>query len=309
MAEHGWFKAVKTLAVVVTHNRCVLLSRCLDHILRQTCQPASILVINNASSDGTVEMLKRRGIDFLSQENVGSAGGWHRGIGYALDHNFDSVWLMDDDGFPDVGALLALESALVTGVACASSVVLREDQPTHFVFPFPILDRAGLPVIFGNPRKLDTLLELSNVTGGGSYPFAHLFNGALVSLRAVAKVGNVNRDYFIYGEEVDYFFRLRSFGQVVSVLSALHYHPDVTRRPFNLIKIYYYIKNSLVLNSRYFNLVWVRQAMLLAVVLWRIASRNGIVFVFSMLIGNQAPAFYMAIFRGFRGKVGKDFNG
>lgn len=300
---------MKILAVIVTYNRCDLLSRCVDHLLTQTRQATSILVINNASTDGTVEMLQRRGIPFVSQENVGSAGGWHLGIQHALDHSFDAVWLMDDDGFPDVGALSALESALLPGVACASSVVLREDQPTHFVFPFPVLDDKGLPVILGNPRKIDTLAALRATATGGTYPFAHLFNGALVSLSAVQKSGNVNRNFFIYGEEVDYFFRLRRVGLVVSVLNAMHYHPDVTRRPFSPIKVYYYIKNSLVLNSLYFNAVWARHAMLLAAVLGRMASRNGLGFVVSFLVGRQAPSFYIAIVRGLQGKVGKDFDG
>ena len=300
---------MKILAAIVTYNRCILLSRCIDNLQAQTRQPQGIIVINNGSTDGTVEMLERRAITYVSQENLGSAGGWHRCIQYALDNGFDAIWLMDDDGFPDVGALLALESAIVPGVACAASVVLREDQPMHFVFPFPVLDDAGLPVIMGTTRKLYTLSDLRATAGGGTYPFAHLFNGSLVTLAAVREAGNVNQDYFIYGEEVDYFFRLRRVGLVLSVLNAAHYHPDVTRRPFSPTKVYYYIKNSIVLNSLYFNAVWVRHAMLLASVLVRLASRNGLGFVVSLLAGRQAPTFYKAITRGLRGKVGKDFNG
>jgi rhamnopyranosyl-N-acetylglucosaminyl-diphospho-decaprenol beta-1,3/1,4-galactofuranosyltransferase len=300
---------MKILVVIVTHNRCTLLSRCIDHVQVQTRRAQEILIINNASTDGTVKMLKRRNVQFVTQENVGSAGGWLRGIQHALDHSFDAVWLMDDDGFPDAGALLALEFALVPGVACASSVVLLEDQPTHFVFPFPLLDDLGLPVIFGRPRKLATLTELHAISQFGTYPFVNLFNGALISVDAINKVGNVNPDYFIYGDEVDYFFRLRNAGSVISVLNAKHYHPDVSRREFSLVKVYYYVKNSLVLNKLYFNAVWVRQAMLLAAVLGRLASRNGIGFVFSLLIGRHASVFYASIFRGLNGKLGKDFDG
>lgn len=300
---------MKTLAVIVTHNRCALLSRCLGHLLSQIRLPAAILVINNASTDGTVEMLQSRSIPFITQENVGSAGGWHRGIQHAMDSGFDAVWLMDDDGFPEAGALAALEAAMVPGVACASSVVVREDDPARFVFPFPVLGAAGMPVIFGLPRKLATLADLRRAATDGIYPFAHLFNGALVSLTSVRQVGNVNRDYFIYGDEVDYFFRLRKAGPVISVLDAIHSHPDVSKRPYSPVKVYYYVKNSLVLNARYFNAVWVRHAMLLAAVLGRMASRNGIGFVLSILMGRYASVFYTAIVRGLQGKVGKDFHG
>lgn len=300
---------MRVLAVIVTHNRCDLLGRCIDHLQAQTCPPDAILVINNASTDGTVEMLQSRGIKFITQENVGSAGGWHRGIQHAMDHGFDAVWLMDDDGFPDAGALGALKSALVPGVACASSVVLREDQPTHFVFPFPILDGADIPVIFGRPRKLATLTELRAVVQDGTYPFAHLFNGALVSVSAARQVGNVNRDFFIFGDEVDYFFRLREAGKVISVLDAAHFHPDVSQRPYSPAKVYYYLKNTLVLNARYFNAVWLRHALAVLTVLGRTASRNGLGAALSYVLGARSPAFYLAIVRGLRGKVGKDFNG
>ena len=300
---------MKILAAIVTHNRCTLLSRCIDHLQAQARRAQEILVINNASTDGTVEMLERRNIPFVTQENVGSAGGWHRCIQYAIDHGFDAVWLMDDDGFPDPSALGALEAALTPGVACASSVVLREDQSTHFVFPFPVLDDAGLPVIFGRPRKLGTLVELRTVAPGGTYPFAHLFNGALVSVAAARQVGNVNRDFFIFGDEVDYFFRLRKAGKVISVMDASHFHPDVSQRPYTPAKVYYYVKNTLVLNARYFNAVWLRHFTTILAVLGRTASRNGVLTALSFLAGAKAPAFYLAIFRGLQGKVGKDFNG
>ena len=88
---------MNVLAAIVTHNRRELLSRCLDYFQSQMRQLDAIL----ASTDGTVEMLLRRDIPFVMQESVGSAGGWHRGIQYALEHDFDAAWLIDDDGFAD----------------------------------------------------------------------------------------------------------------------------------------------------------------------------------------------------------------
>ena len=299
---------MQILAVVVTHNRRLLLSRCLDNLLAQTRQLDQILVVNNASIDGTVEMLEQRDIPFITQENLGSAGGWHRGIQYALDHGFDAVWLMDDDGFPDAMALGLLEVALLPDIACAASVVVREDLPNDFVFHLPVLNSMDLPVIWGQTRKLVSMNELRVAAPGGTYPFAHLFNGALVSMAAVRKVGNVDCSFFMSGDELDYQYRLRKAGKVISVLQAIHYHPDQSKRPYTSAKVYYFVKNSLVLNTRYFNAVWIRHALTVAVVIVRTASRNSIRAALSLVLGANAPMFYLAIIRGLRGKLGKDFN-
>ena len=73
--------------------------------------------------------------------------------------------------------------------------------------------------------------------------------------------------------------------------------------------MYYYVKNTLVLNARYFNAVWLRHMLTIAAVLGRTASRNGVGSVLSLVLGRNASVFYSAIARGLQGKIGKDFNG
>jgi rhamnopyranosyl-N-acetylglucosaminyl-diphospho-decaprenol beta-1,3/1,4-galactofuranosyltransferase len=299
---------MKILAAVVTHNRCELLQRCLEHIDVQNRKPDAVLVVVNASTDGTVRMLLARGATFVTQENLGSAGGWQRCIQHALDEGFDALWLMDDDGFPDAHALAVLEQALAPGVACASSIVMKEDAPNEFVFPFPILNAKGLPVIFKKVRKLRRLEELEAFSPGGAYPFSHFFNGALIDMSAVRLVGNVDSSFFMYGDEVDYFFRLRAVGKVYSILGARHMHPDVSQRPYTAAKVYYYLKNTLVLNRRYFDWSWLRHGLAVVAVLTRIAQRNGLSDALSYMVGKSAPSFYSAIGRGLIGKLGKDFD-
>lgn len=299
---------MKILAAIVTHNRCNLLQRCLDHVEAQTLKPEGVLVVNNGSTDGTEAMLFVRGIRFISQDNVGSAGGWHRCIEVALEEEYDAVWLMDDDGYPHSQALATLVRAWLPGVACMSSVVVKENDTKAFVFPFPVLDAEDLPLLFGNPRKLRNFKELESFAKDGAYPFAHFFNGSLINLAAVRQVGNVERDFFMFGDEVDYFFRLRRYGKVFSILNALHMHPDVNQRPYTPVKVYYYIKNTLILNRRYFNWPWLRHVLAVVAVLVRTAKRNGLAVAISYVVGKGAPAFYSAIERGLAGKVGRDFD-
>ena len=54
------------------------------------------------------------------------------------------------------------------------------------------------------------------------------------------------------GDEIDYLMRMRTDGQVATHVEALHYHPNVASRPWSDVKVYYYLKNSIILNKRYF---------------------------------------------------------
>lgn len=298
---------MKILAAVVTHNRCELLERCLDGLTRQERPAEDTLVIDNASTDGTPDMLSRRKVQTIRQDNLGSAGGWHRAIAHAIEHGFDAIWLMDDDGFPDAGALARLETALHGDRVCAASIVVCEEDHDRFVFPFPKLNRNRLPVVFGYPRKVQRRAELEALASGRVYPFAHLFNGALISVSAIRRIGNVETGYFMFGDEVDYFCRMRRQGEVVSVLDALHYHPDVGMRPYSPAKVYYYVKNSLIVHNRYFDLAWLRNLLAMLVVIARVGRRNGPSAALSYLVGGNAGVFYRAISRGLAGRIGKDF--
>ena len=92
---------MKVLAALVTSNRCQLLERCIKHLKLQTKEPYEILVVNNGSTDNTEFFLKKNNIKFINQNNLGSAGGWHTAIDYAIKNNFEYIWLMDDDGYPE----------------------------------------------------------------------------------------------------------------------------------------------------------------------------------------------------------------
>ena len=300
---------MKILAAIVTHNRCELLERCINHLQKQTRLPDLILVVNNGSTDATVDMLMHRNIQHITQENLGSAGGWNRCISHALEHHFDAVWLMDDDGFPNPSALERLESNLDTGTACVSSVVLRENDRKRLVFSFPVLDDKQLPVIFSWRRKLKTIDDVLSVCPSGLYPFANFFNGTLISTDAIKKVGNVDKNFFICGDEVDYFYRLRSVGKILTDMKAHHYHPNVNERSWSDLKIYYYTKNTIILNGRYLNMVWLRNIIVVVATFYRIALHNGWKGVISYLYRNNLKTLLIAIWRGLNGRVSADYHG
>ena len=295
---------MKILAVIVTYNRSGLLQRCLEHLLLQTRMPDEILVVNNGSTDNTLEILDRFDVTVFTQENLGSAGGWYAGLNYAMKHNFNYCWLMDDDGYPEKNALCHLESNFPEGYAGLSSLVLSESNTNDLVFPMPRLNKDLHPTLFPYNRKMYKVESLpKNIE---IYPFAHLFNGALLSISAAKQVGNINQDYFIMGDEVDYFYRLREYGGVGTLLKAIHFHPDVSMRPYSKVKIYYLLKNTIINHYKYMNLPWLRNSFVFAVILLRVLQRNGVVFFFSLVFDRQALVL-KAIMSAFNGRLGKDY--
>lgn len=111
-------KNAKICAVVVTFNRKELLINCLDAIRRQTYKPHTVLIVDNASTDGTQALVAEKGyfnmvVDGIKFEylllpnNQGGAGGFYHGMktAYESDEHFDAVWVMDDDGVPGRAAV------------------------------------------------------------------------------------------------------------------------------------------------------------------------------------------------------------
>lgn len=100
----------ETAAVVVTYNRKEKLINCIESLLRQTPEKPEILIIDNASTDGTHEEIQKyinSGVIkyFNTGENLGGAGGFAYGIKKAYKMGFKYIWLMDDDCIMEEDAL------------------------------------------------------------------------------------------------------------------------------------------------------------------------------------------------------------
>ena len=99
------------IAVVVTYNRRPLLLEALAAVHAQSRAPDAVIVVDNASTDGTAAAVRSRYPSVRLAElarNTGGAGGFACGLALALSAPADLVWLMDDDTVPGPGALRAL---------------------------------------------------------------------------------------------------------------------------------------------------------------------------------------------------------
>jgi rhamnopyranosyl-N-acetylglucosaminyl-diphospho-decaprenol beta-1,3/1,4-galactofuranosyltransferase len=207
---------VRVVAVVVTYNRKELLGRCLEALERQTRPPERVLVVDNASTDGTPELVAsleprlRLDLRYVRLDrNGGGAEGFHHGVRIALaEEDSDWLWLMDDDciAAPDALASL-LASPRAADPACAVLAPVARDGQGRLL---PI-NRGHVrprwlfaPLVAAPPEEqapgVETEIEFCS------------FVGPLVRTDAARSNGLPMREMFIRFEDVEYLQRLRLRG-------------------------------------------------------------------------------------------------
>ncbi len=129
----------RVVAVVVTFNRHDLLQTLvarLAEVRERTPALVEVLVVDNASTDDTGEWLAGRS-DVTARtlpDNRGGAGGFHAGLRWAAEEtDADLVWLMDDDGLPEVECLERLLRE--DDLDFWGPLVVDEQDPGRLVFP------------------------------------------------------------------------------------------------------------------------------------------------------------------------------
>lgn len=203
-------------SVTVAYNGARVLPLHLDGLKRQTRSLDEIIVVNNASSDETVNLLasKYPEVTVLNQsENGGVGGGFAAGIAYAaLRRKHDWVWLFDQDSVPALNCLELLLAGLQhLDSDAASTAILAPtsvNNETQLVYP-PHLWRNGL-----RPLNADLVKdELSFVD-------SVISSGTLLRRDAVEKVGLPRADFFMDFVDHEYCLRLRRLGFKIGVVAS-----------------------------------------------------------------------------------------
>ena len=281
---------MKIICGIITYNREKLLHRCIFNINKLSIKPNLILIINQGNNIN-LDLDLDFNIKIINQENAGSAGGWHTAINYAINNNFNYIWLMDDDGFPEKKSLELLLNNFKSHYSCLSSVVLNEKKKEELVFSMPNYKNNYIT----RTKNIKTLRKLTINSKKNLYPFAHLFNGSLISIKAIKNIGNITKNLYIYGEEVDYFYRLNNFGPVLTHLDSKHFHPHVKKKFTSDEKIYYWIRNTIINNNNYSNRKIFKNFISFFVTIFRILERNGIIYLIKLFSINCRTILIKAI--------------
>lgn len=250
-------KNATVFAVIVTYNRLELLKQCIEAVLNQTYKSLDVVIVDNASTDGTEEYIKglrnKRIIYINTGKNVGGAGGFHRGIKEAYLKGAKWVWIMDDDVIPKEDALEKLMDALkIVKPHKTSFLASCVYSPSGEAMNTPGVDlrsKNGYPFWY---EYLDRgLVKLNAAT----------FVSILVNGDAVKKCGLPCSDFFIWGDDTEYTKRIyRNFGLAYLVGQSKVIHARANSSNLTIfnetnkdrISLYsYMIRNTLIYTREY----------------------------------------------------------
>lgn len=252
---------MKVAAVVVTYNRKELLRECLQALLNQTRPLDEIIVVDNASTDGTDQMIPEEFPQITHvrlPENIGGAGGFHEGMKLAYEKGHDWIWVMDDDAIAEHDSVEKL-SIVIAGLG---------DQADKSCLWSQIVDG----------EKADSTSDKVILKPVESA----MFVGFAVSSKLIERVGLPRTDFFIYYDDDEYCSRIRrADGVILKVLGSVIHHKDWAHQAAIERKIlyrtirtpqipkwkFYYLSRNDILRSSY-NIKSKLRALLRSTKLW-----------------------------------------
>ncbi len=196
------------LAVIVSYNSIRCLPACLGSLQQQNPLPARVMVVDNASSDGSAtaaEAAFPQAEVVRKSRNIGYGAAANQGIGAAMESGLPYVLVLNPDVVLEPGAVVELVAALeACPSAAAAGPKLLESKHASSTLPVSE-DEASRPAV----RPVTWL------------------HGCVLLLRveALRQVGVFCPSFFLYGEETDLHDRLQRAGwSLLEVPSARAHH-------------------------------------------------------------------------------------
>ena len=169
----------------------------------QARRPDAVIVVDNASTDGTADAVRALDSDVILHElerNTGGAGGFAYGIAAALRSAADLIWLMDDDTVPEPDALAALLDARAE---------LPRDASRTGRQPRGLDGRARPPDEHAATQAADEAGEREAADAAGCVPVRSAsFVSVLVDADVCRHRGAPVADYFLWNDDFEFTTRI-----------------------------------------------------------------------------------------------------
>lgn len=241
-------KKVKIGVVIVTYNRKKELMKALRLFDQQICLPLYIIVVDNASIDGTSEWLDEWGeekkeyerIVIHMENNAGGSGGFYEGLLRGMSLGADWIWVSDDDAFPELDALEQAEKYLMMKGKYADEI----SAICGMVINYGKIDINHRKRYYSKGIKIIEECIPEEVYKQETFQLnAFSYVGSIISKQKLKQAGLTNKDYFIWWDDTEHSLRLSKVGKIICV-PAIKVHHDIreTERTLNW-KTYYGFRN------------------------------------------------------------------
>lgn len=241
---------VKFGVVLVTYNRLDKLKIALKCYEKQTYLPKNILIVNNASTDGTYEYLEKwlkKKTKFKKQvinleKNTGGSGGFHEGLKARLNLDIDYVWVSDDDAFPENDCFELANNFLAEKKDCNISAICGS-----------VINRGKIDIVHRRRLKKILFFIVQTFVSRKEYnkPFFKLnlftYVGTFINVKKMKKAGVTIKDYFIYCDDTEHSYRMSLEGDIYCLpeMKIIHDGPLNNGKDGVNWKLYYGIRNSI----------------------------------------------------------------
>lgn len=186
---------------------------CVDSLIIAGAQVDHIIVVDNASSDGSVEALRQRFSATLpiieSNENLGYASGNNLGIQFALDQQAEWVLLLNNDTVvaPDLIHKLETTTLNYPEYSIVAPIIYYFDHPETIWYLGDHLVPGTLITMNKyrgkqEPQGFPAVIPVDFVSGCGM----------MINRKVFEDVGYFDSSLFMYGEEVDFCWRAQLAG-------------------------------------------------------------------------------------------------
>ena len=239
----------EVVAALLTRNRVELLRQAIQAVLTQERPVDGVIVVDNASTDGTPEMIAAEfpQVKLVAlSENQGATGGFYEAIRAGLETGADWVWLLDDDSFARPAALAKLLEALRrldggaadggSRPAVLSSRVEWKDGGLH-----PM----NLPVV-----RPDDGEEFRDALRHGLLPIrAASWVSLMLSREAIERSGMPLRQFFYQADDIEYTARILRDARGYYVPHSVVEHSTATKHTAvdDDHRFFYHVRNTLLM--------------------------------------------------------------
>lgn len=237
-------KKADVCVIIVNYNAGDFIERCLDAVAAQTLPPRRVIVVDNGSSDGSIERVEQ-GYPGIRVLRLGRNTGFAAANNRAVEQAGDAAWiaLLNPDAYPGPRWLEALLAAARDHPDCAAfgSRLLRADDPD-------VIDGDGdIYHVAGGAWRCHHGVATPQIGDTSAEVFSPCAAAALYRRDAFLEVGGFDESYFCYLEDVDLGFRLRlqgHYARQVADAPVLHEGSGVTgaESDFSL----YHIQRNLI---------------------------------------------------------------